>query len=388
MRYAGYREQFAREAETASRLQHPHICRVLDSGLTRVTIPDGAAIQTHFLCFELMAGGNLADRLEGKKSVGVDRIAAWIDALGALSTTRTGRESSTETSSPHRSCSMLMGTYLTDFAIAQKSLTAKGQPIIGSPAYIAPEQWNGGLITPATDQFAFAALAYYMIAGSKPFEGLDHPEVRAQHFRRGPEPAHATAARNGRVGVHQAVSVVLERALSVSPERRYPSVEQFARAVRRALAEGRRAGETPQVFISYDRELSGGWARYFADKLKDKHGIAVFMDTMGLDRAGRFPPRLATAIEECDVFVCFLAAATLNSKWVNEEIRLAHEHRKLMIPIFQESYVEESSESDSLAPVSELKAHQGIRLFDISGHYVDHAVSDLAAMVKGATALD
>jgi TIR domain-containing protein len=118
------------------------------------------------------------------------------------------------------------------------------------------------------------------------------------------------------------------------------------------------------------------------DRLKDKHSIRVFMDTAGLDRAGRFPPRLKRAIEECDVFVCFLAGDSLKSKWVNEEVRLAHEFAKVMIPIFQESFLEPAELLDE-SPVKVLLSHQGIKLFDVSGHYVDHAVTDLARLVKG-----
>ena len=253
---------------------------------------------------------------------------------------------------------------------------------MGSPVYVAPEQWENGAITPATDQFAFAVIAYYLITGWKPYEGLDHPEIRAQQFRRGPEAAHELAARNWRPSVQRIVSDVLRRGLATAGSDRYATTEQFARALTKGLSEGRRFGETPQVFISYDREQSGGWARYFADKLKDKHGLRVFMDTLGLDRAGRFPPRLVKAIEDCDVFICFLAGSTLTSKWVNEEIRLAHEQHKLMIPVFQETYVEPETPPGS-PPLEALMSHQGIKLFDVSGHYVDAAVSDLAGNDQG-----
>ena len=82
MRMSGYREQFAREAETASQLQHPHICRVIDSGLTSVPMGDGTTVQTHFLCFDLMAGGNLAERLETLSDIGLQEISQWIETLG------------------------------------------------------------------------------------------------------------------------------------------------------------------------------------------------------------------------------------------------------------------------------------------------------------------
>ena len=54
-----------------------------------------------------------------------------------------------------------------------------------------------------------------------------------------------------------------------------------------------------------------------------------------------------------------------------------------MIPIFQESYVEPDAPDDQ-SPIGTLIAHQGVKLFDVSGHFVDHAVTDLARLVKGA----
>ena len=385
MRMSGYREQFAREAATASQLQHPHICQVIDFGHASIPMSNGTAVQTHFLCFEFMAGGNLADRIDALSEIGLHEICQWIETLGSALHYAHDRGIIHGDLKPSAVVFDLAGhLYLTDFAIAQRALNTTGQHFIGSPAYVAPEQWENGTITPATDQFALAVIAYYLIAGSKPYEGLDHPEIRAQQFQRGPEAAHEVAARNKRPPVQRVVSEVLRRGLATVGSDRYATTEQFARALTKGLSEGRRVGETPHVFISYDREQSGGWARYFADKLKDKHDFRVFIDTLGLDRAGRFPQRLVEAIEDCDVFICFLAGSTLTSKWVNEEIRVAHEKQKLMIPIFQETYIEPETMADSPA-LEALMSHQGITLFDVKGHYVDAAVADLAAMIKGTT---
>ncbi len=387
-RYAGYREQFEREARTAAELQHPYICQVLDSGVTRFVAPDGRQIETSFLCFELMGGGSLSARFGGTDVIELREVSRWIDMLGSA-LAHAHRQGVVHGDLKPSAIVFDSGEhlYLTDFAIAQKGPVQSEQPMMGSPAFLAPEQWDGAAPTPATDQFAMAALAYYMITGSRPFEGQDSPEIRKQNLRRGPIAAHEEAAQNQRQPVPRAVSEVLRRGLSVAPAGRYPSIELFTGALLKALGAGHVAGVEPLVFVSYDRELSGGWARFFADRLKEKHGIRVFMDTFGLDRAGRFPPRLKRAIEDCDVFICFLAGATLNSKWVSEEVRIAHEFGKTMIPIFQEGYVEPAA-PDEASPVGALISHQGIRLFDVSGHFVDHAVTDLANLVKNALSTD
>jgi hypothetical protein len=56
----------------------------------------------------------------------------------------------------------------------------------------------------------------------------------------------------------------------------------------------------------------------------------------------------------------------------------------MMIPIFQESFVEPDELTDESEALKALIGHQGIKLFDISGHFVDHAVADLAQLVKDA----
>jgi serine/threonine protein kinase len=382
-RYASYREQFEREASIAAHVQHPHICQVLDSGLTRISTPSGRHLETHFLCFELMAGGSLTARMKRNEPVLLQDVHRWVTMMGsALQYAHDQKVVHGDLKPSAIVFDAASNLYLTDFSIAQKALVEE-RGATGSPAFMAPELWDGEPPSPATDQFGFAALVYYMLAGTAPFVGQDNPDIRRKNFRSGPAPVHEEAAQNGRTGVSRAVSEVLRRALGVSPKDRYPSVEQFTRALLKALGTGHVAGAEPLVFISYDRELSGGWARFFADRLKLTHSIKVFMDTTGLDRAGRFSPRLRRAIEDCDVFICFLAGETLQSKWVSEEIRLAHELGKTMIPIFQESYRDPEAVDDA-SPVGALIAHQGIKLFDVSGHFVEHAVTDLAHMVKGA----
>src|SRR5262249_49898094 len=161
------------------------------------------------------------------------------------------------------------------------------------------------------------------VTGARPFEGQDSPEIRRKNFLRGPIPAHLEAMQHAREGVRPGVSQVLRRALGVDPASRFASVEEFTGALLKALTLG--VGGGPRVSVSCAGGLRGGWARFFADRLKEKHGVRVFMDTIGIDRAGRFPPRLKRAIEDCDVFICFLAGTTLQSKWVSEEVKLAHQ---------------------------------------------------------------
>jgi TIR domain len=122
--------------------------------------------------------------------------------------------------------------------------------------------------------------------------------------------------------------------------------------------------------------------RFFARMLEDHHNISVFVDTQQLDKAVRFPVRLRDAIENCDVFVCLLADETLRSQWVKEEIRIAHEKNKPMVPVFQESYVHPEDDKELEPHIRTLLSYDGVHLLDKRNIHTDHTIEDLAKIVK------
>ena len=384
MRLDDYREQFDREAAVGATLHHPHICQVLDRGEEDVQPAGGPSLRLRYLCLEMMEGGSLQNRLrEGPIPLeqiwrSVEQVADALDYAHRQGVVHGDVKPS----------AIVFGgddhVYLTDFAFAQRALHATDGPSLGAPAYMAPEVWNHGDITAATDQFALAVVAYYAIARSLPFAGQESPAVRRTNFRQGPAPVHEEAAAARQEPVPRVASEVLARALAPDPAQRFASAGEFAAALTAALRGGRPDGATPHVFLSYQRDVSAGWANYFATQLKDQ-GIVTFMDVQRLDRAQQFPGRLSRAIEECDVFVCLLGATTLESAWVLEEIRQAHQHRKPMIPVFQERF-------DPAAPrhadpaVDALLSYDAVHLFDVRNVHVEHSASDLARLVRNTVA--
>jgi len=346
----------------------------------------GRAIQTPFLCYALMAGGNLADRLADKTPPERDRMLGWVrDVAAALGHAHRNGVVHGDLKPTAICFDADLNAYVTDFAVA--GMNAEGRPLLGAPAFMAPEQWLGATPTPRTDQFALAVLAYSLVAGARPFEGQEDPQIRERNFRRGPYPAHEEARQNGRDALPRAVSDVLRRALAISEGDRFESVEQFAQAFESALRGRDRSSASPLVFISYRHEPSAGWAVLLARELKEKHGIEAFVDTQRLDGAIQFPAKLARAIEDCEVFVCLLASSTLESRWVCEEIKLAHVHRRPMIPVFQESFAPGSKES--LDPAIEtLLQYDGVHLLDQRNIHVDHTIADLARLVMKTAAIE
>ena len=390
--YPGYRERFKREAEVATELHHPHICDVQDYGETTLVRPGKPAINTVYLCLRLMDGGNLADRLDGPEPIALADIARWIDKLGdalAYAHRRNMVHGDIKPTAIVFDNVDSANPYLSDFAIGQPREGDSSPGVIGTPAYMAPEQWDGAPSTPATDQFGLAVLAYFMVTSLRPFEGQDHPEIRRRNFARGPLPAHQEAHQHGREGVRPALSRVLARGLAFNPAERYPGVANFAAEFVEALTGSRPDRDptaNPRAFLSYHRAGGAGLPLFIVSQLRDKHGIDVFLDVQRIDGAVKFPDRLTREMQKSDVFVCLLGPKTLESHWVRHEIQLASEQHKPMIPVFHEDYV--LPVTTGTAEIDELLTFDGIRLMDQQNLYVEEGVAKLAKRIKDTLTSD
>ena len=95
----------------------------------------------------------------------------------------------------------------------------------GTPAYMAPEQWEARRQTPATDQYALAVMAYEMLAGVRPFDADDPDLLRRAVLSRDPDPIP---------GLSRGANAALLRALAKDPAVRFPSCTAFVEALRLA----------------------------------------------------------------------------------------------------------------------------------------------------------
>ena len=379
--HPGYREQFSREAEIASQLRHSRICQVLDYGEMRLSNPPGA--HTLYVCMEYLPGGGLSARLKRAEPFPLDTIATWLDTVcDAL--TYIHRKGVVHAGL--KPSAIVFDTaetpYVTDFAFASRPGEGVRQTVIGSAAFLAPEQWDGAAPAPATDQYSLAVLFYWLIAGGLPFEGQEHVVVRTRNFLRGPMPAHEMAARNGRPAVPDRIAPVFQRALAVKPEDRYPDVGDLAAAFRAALAEPAKAqAKRPFIFVSYQRADSSLLANMIKKEMERATGYEVFVDAIQQDAFGQFPIKLRRKIERCDVFICLLGRGTLDSDWVKLEIQVAAENGKPMVPVFQESYPLRNIRTFERY-VQELLAYEGLKILDQQNLYVDAAIQSLIGLTQ------
>jgi len=206
------RKRLWREARAAASVNHPHVCQIYEVGEV-----DGDL----FLAMELLEGATLADRLAGgplplREALGIAKeILAALDAIHARGFVHRDLKPSNIFCTPH-------GVKLLDFGVVllpdhlrepeSKRLTQPGM-MVGTPAFMAPEQWSGQDIGPEADIFAVGAILFEMITGASPFQGKTVLDVY-NAIVRDPVPTLA-----GGLAI-QAIDRIVQSALSKLPEDR------------------------------------------------------------------------------------------------------------------------------------------------------------------------
>ncbi|MEW6283221.1 MAG: serine/threonine-protein kinase, partial [Candidatus Eremiobacterota bacterium] len=118
-----------------------------------------------------------------------------------------------------------------DFGVArgEEFTVATATGVMGTPAYMAPEQVEGK-VDPASDQYALGVMAYEMLCGRPPFQDPDPFSLAFAQVNR-----HPPAPRSLRPDLSAAVEGVLLRMLDKCPGRRYPDIQAASEALRAAL---------------------------------------------------------------------------------------------------------------------------------------------------------
>jgi len=382
--YPGYLDQLNREAGIAARLQHPHIAKVIDFGPFTLALEQGKEFKAQYVCMQFMEGGSLASRLSEPRFLKPSDVIQWLDPIAAA------LQYTHDKGIVHgglKDTSVIFDgesrAYLTDFAFATQSSNPEHRVFFGTPEFMAPEQWDMSGTTPLTDQYSLGVLTYYALTGRMPFEKQHEPHARARNFEIGAIPVHEEAKRQGNTGVPASLSKVIAKAMSVKPDDRYPSVRDFYRSFETALKKS----DKPSIFLSYSRDGATAWATLFYLEL-ERRGISVYYDVQGRENVGPFPPRLERDIRRADVFVCIVSAKSLKSPWVRQEIQLARQHKKPMVPVLQEGFKVRGLPSSFGEDIQALLTSEGVPLFDRVNAFVPETISLLAAKIEKCCAGD
>lgn len=217
---AGLRDRFIFEARLVAGLDHPHIVPVYDF------------VEHEGLCvivMELCRGGTLWSRFQ-TQGLRTD------EAVAVVLATAVGLHHAHSNGVLHRDVkpeNILFsgaGTVkIADFGIA-KSLAGDAEQrtvtgsLIGTPAYMAPEQATGDPLSPVTDVYSLGVVLYELLTGQRPYRDVTEPMAQLfQHVNDDPRPMAAVFA-----GVPPQLEAVTRRALAKSPADRPGSAEQFA----------------------------------------------------------------------------------------------------------------------------------------------------------------
>jgi eukaryotic-like serine/threonine-protein kinase len=230
------RRRFAREARTAAGLSsHPHVVTIYD-----VVEAEGKSC----IVMELLRGGTVADRLRAGDAIPHRVALRWLAEAGSA------LDAAHEAGIVHRDvkpANMLLDTQRTssagtavkdrlaigDFGIARLGLedqiTQTGQ-VLGTAAYISPEQALGEPATAASDRYALAAVAFELLTGSKPFTADNFAAQARAHVE---EPPPRASERD--IDVPAAADAVLRRGMAKEAADRWESAGAMVRALDDAL---------------------------------------------------------------------------------------------------------------------------------------------------------
>ena len=225
-------ERFRREGEAAARLRHPNIVQVFDFAHR-----DGL----YFIAMEYLGDKTLKDLLQDDGEQSVETSCRMLDELlSALALAHTKGIVHRDIKPANVMLTDDGPIALTDFSIARmkesSKLTQTGA-IVGTPEYMAPEQFDGTWDA-RSDLYAAGIVFYELLTGLSPFRSATMTEVMRKQLLTVPDPP---AMVNSRVPV--AISQVVSRALEKDPEARPQSADEMREAIRSALRDI--AGEQP-----------------------------------------------------------------------------------------------------------------------------------------------
>ena len=249
IRRTGTLARFRQEIHLARKVTHPNVCRIFDLFTVGPDAPDGE--QRSFLTMELLAGVTLAQKIKKHGALEIQEAASITAQLCE------GLAAAHDAGVIHRDFKsgniMLvpaagggLRTVITDFGLARTAerdgdattgLTQAGA-ILGTPAYMAPEQLEGRPLSPATDVYALGVVLYEMVTGKLPFASNSPVAAAVQRLKQPPvSPVRVVPALDKRW------EAVILKCLEYDPARRY----QSARAVWKSLQDAATLTQTESL---------------------------------------------------------------------------------------------------------------------------------------------
>jgi hypothetical protein len=223
------RKRFSTEARTLASLAHPHIVPIYD-----YVERDGICL----IVMEELPGGTVWDRFTGAGLTPPTACAIVLACCAALQHAHDGGVLHLDVKPDNLMFAPNTAIKVTDFGISRVISgdhtlgTVDGQ-VLGTPAYMSPEQARGDDLTLASDVYSTGIMLYELLSGHLPWTGAETAtELLLQRLREVPRPLHDIAPQ-----VPVALANVVMKAIQREPADRYRSAEEFGVAIASACAE-------------------------------------------------------------------------------------------------------------------------------------------------------
>ncbi len=237
-------ERFTREVRLARQVSHPNVCRVFDIGEISETSETGKTTTHTFLTMEFVDGEDLASLMRRIGRLPQDKAVEIARQLCA------GLAAAHEHGIIHRDLKpaniMLDGrgrVRITDFGLAGLAADIGGtEARAGTPAYMSPEQFAGGEVTPKSDLYSLGLVLYEIFTGKRLFDASSSEEMARQRDKSAP--THPSQIVKD---IDPLVERVILRCLEKDPAKRPATALQVTAALPGGdpLAAALAAGETP-----------------------------------------------------------------------------------------------------------------------------------------------
>jgi Protein kinase domain len=217
------RARFVVEARVLAQLDHPHIVPVYD-----FVEADGLCL----LVMEFLPEGTLWNKFTRDGFTAPAAAAAVLACLAGIQAAHNRNVLHRDVKPDNLMFSASGNLKVTDFGIAkvlggEETLATQAGQVLGTPAYIAPEQARGGLLSPATDIYAAATILYELLSGQLPFaDDGDAMALLFKHAYEAPEPL-----LNKAPDVPESIAAVVMSGLATEPLERPASAEEFGVAL-------------------------------------------------------------------------------------------------------------------------------------------------------------
>ncbi len=228
-------ERFLREARAVNQIDHPNVVDVFALG----RLDDGRL----YLVMDLLDGESLRARV-ARGAVAPEIALSILTQIAAALDAAHGRGVIHRDLKPDNI--MLTGpasrptAHVLDFGIAKLLAEAAGERVIetltgqgtwlGTPAYMAPEQWSADGATSASDRYALGIVAFELLTGKPPFAATTLPGMMEQHFR-----ASVPSVTSSGTGLHPGFDRAFGRALAKEPGDRPPTAAALIALLEAAL---------------------------------------------------------------------------------------------------------------------------------------------------------